>query len=107
LKRHWWQDQKGTCSFHIPPNKELPHPPPSQPCNLPDAHDEVDHGDGVQMDAPEGHEAQHPHLDGDDGEGNPEGADGVGDEDEGDDHHDDGRDHHALDGGREHHQELW
>ncbi len=58
------------------------------------------------MDAPEGHEAEHADLDGDDGEGDPEGAHGVGDEDQGDDHHDHGGDDDALDCGGQHHQEL-
>jgi hypothetical protein len=74
--------------------------------HLPNAHDEVDHGDGVQVNAPEGHEAEHADLDGDNGEGDPEGAHGVGDEDQGDDHHDHGGDDDALDGGGQHHQEL-
>ena len=73
---------------------------------LPDAHDEVDHGDWVQVDAPEGHEANHAQLDGHDGEGHPEGADGVGDEDEGHDHHDYGSDHHALNSRRQNDQKL-
>ena len=74
--------------------------------SLPDAHDQIDHGDGVEVDVPEGHEADDPHLDGDDGEGHPQRADGVGDEDEGDEHHDDSRDDHTLDRRRQHHQEL-
>jgi hypothetical protein len=58
--------------------------------DLPDAHDEVDHGDGVQVYAPEGHVSQDAQLDGDDGEGDPERAHGVGDEDDGYADHDDG-----------------
>ena len=49
---------------------------------LPDAHDQVDHGDGVEVDAPEGHEADDAQLDGHDGEGDPQGADRVGYEDD-------------------------
>ena len=73
---------------------------------LPNTHDQIDHGDGVKVDAPEGHEAQHPDLDGDDGEGDPERAHGVRDEDQGDEHHDSGRDGHALDCCRQHNQKL-
>lgn len=40
----------------------------------PDAHDEVDHGDRVQVDAPQRHEPDHAQLDGEDGEGDPQGA---------------------------------
>ena len=72
----------------------------------PNTHDQVDHGDGVQVDAPECHEPEHSHLYGDDREGDPEGADRVGDEDEGDDHHDPGSDGDTLDGGGENHQKL-
>ena len=63
-----------------------------------DAHDEVDEGDAVQVDAPPCHVADDPDLDGDDGEADPQGADEGGDEDEGDDDHDEGGDQHALDG---------
>lgn len=73
---------------------------------LPNTHDQIDHGDGVKVDAPEGHEAQHADLDGDDGECDPERAHGVRDEDQGDEHHDPGRDGHALDCCRQHHQKL-
>jgi hypothetical protein len=58
------------------------------------------------VDTPEGHVAQHAQLDGDDGEGHPEGADGVGDEDHGHADHDDGRDDDTLDGVGQHLQEL-
>ena len=73
---------------------------------LPNTHDQVYHGDGVQVDAPERHEPQHSHLYGDDREGDPEGADRVGDEDEGDDHHDPGGDGDTLDGSGEDNQKL-
>ena len=65
----------------------------------PNTHDQVDHGDGVQVDAPECHEPEHSHLYRDDREGDPEGADRVGDEDEGDDHHDPGSNGNTLDSG--------
>ena len=39
--------------------------------NLPNAHDKIDHGDGVKIDAPERHKAKHSDLNGDDGEGDP------------------------------------
>ena len=74
--------------------------------HLPNAHDKIDHRDGVKIDAPECHEAQHPDLDGHDGEGDPEGAHRVRDEDQGDEHHHSRRDGHALDCGREHHKKL-
>ena len=37
----------------------------------PNAHDQIDHRDGVQVHIPERHVADDPGLDGDDGEGNP------------------------------------
>ena len=73
---------------------------------LPNTHDQVYHGDGVKVDAPECHEAEHSNFDGDDREGDPQRADGVGDEDEGHDHHHAGRDGDTLDGGGENHQKL-
>ena len=73
---------------------------------LPNAHDEVDHGDGVQVDWPEGHVAEDSQLDGDDGEGDPERADRVGDEHHGHADHDHGRDDDTLDRVGQHLQEL-
>ena len=66
------------------------------------AHDEVDHGDGVQRHPPQGHEAQHPQLDGHDGEGDPQGANQPRDEEERDQNHDGGGDEHALHRRRHH-----
>ena len=73
---------------------------------VPNAHDEIDHGNGVEIDVPEGHEAENSNLYGDDGEDHPERADGVGDEDERNDHHHHGRYRHTLHRRRHHSQEL-
>ena len=70
------------------------------------AHYQVDHGYGVEVDPPEGHKTEDTELDRHDGEGDPERAYWVGDEDEGDDEHDDGCETDTLDGVRENHQEL-
>ena len=71
-----------------------------------DAHDQVDHRDGVQVDSPERHEAENSKLNGHDGKGHPERTDGVGDEDKGDDKHDEGSQPDALDGVGEDAEEL-
>ena len=73
----------------------------------PNAHDEVDHGDAVEVDAPEGHVADDADLDAEDAEGDPERADWVRDEDEGDYAHDAGGDRNRLDGDEAHQHELW
>lgn len=72
----------------------------------PDAHDQVDHGQRVEVDAPQGHKAQDTQLDGDDGEGHPQGAQRIGYEDQRDDHHDHSCQRHTLDGRRKDHQKL-
>ena len=64
----------------------------------PDAHDEVDQGDAVEVDAPPGHVAKDAGLNAEDGEGDPEAAHRVGDHDEADDHHEGRGDEHGLDG---------
>ena len=61
-------------------------------------HDEVDHGDAVQVDAPEGHVSDDAYLDAHDADSHPERADGVGDEDQRDDAHDGGGHAGRLDG---------
>jgi hypothetical protein len=38
----------------------------------PDAHDEIDHGNGVKIDMPKCHETEDTQLNGNDGEGYPE-----------------------------------
>lgn len=48
-----------------------------------DAHDEVDHGDAVQVHLPKRHVPGHPHFDGDHAERDPQRAQHVRDEDEG------------------------
>ena len=63
-----------------------------------DTHDEVDHGDAVQVDSPQRHVSNHTNLYAHDAEGHPERADGVGDEDQRDDAHNDGGDDGRLDG---------
>ncbi len=50
----------------------------------PDGHDQVDHGDGVQRDAPQSHEADHPGLGGEDGEGDGRRRPPGGDQAQGD-----------------------
>ena len=45
------------------------------PFTLTDAHNQVDHGDGVQGDIPQRHQTDNAEFDGDDGEGDPERAD--------------------------------
>ena len=62
-----------------------------------DAHDEVDEGHAVQVDAPPGHVAEHAGDDADYGEGDPEGAQRVGDHHEADEHHEARRHQHRLD----------
>ena len=62
-----------------------------------DAHDEVDEGHAVQVDAPPGHVAEHAGDDADYGEGDPEGAQRVGDHHEADQHHEARRHQHRLD----------
>ena len=74
--------------------------------HLPNAHDKIDHRDGVKIDAPECHKAHHPDLDGHDAECDPDGAHRVWDEDQRHKHHHDGGDSHALDGGRQHNKKL-
>ena len=64
----------------------------------PNAHDQVDEGDPVEVNPPPGHVAQHPGLDGEDGEGNPETTERVGNHNEADDHHEGGGDEDGLDG---------
>ena len=73
---------------------------------LPNTHDQVDHGDGVKVDAPECHEAEDANLDGNNGESHPKRADWVGNEDQGDNHHDPCSYCHALNGGGQYDQEL-
>lgn len=72
----------------------------------PDAHDQVDHWNGVQIDSPECHEAQDSNLDADNGECDPERADGIGDKDEWHEHHDASGDGDTLDGCWQNNQEL-
>lgn len=71
-----------------------------------DAHDQVDHGDGVEIHVPQRHVADDAHLDRDYAERDPDRAEEVRNENEGNDHHDDGANHHALDGRRPHQLEL-
>lgn len=71
-----------------------------------DAHDEIDHGDTVEIDVPQRHVTGHPELDRHDAEGDPQAAEHVGDEDEADQHHDERTEDHALDAGRPDQLEL-
>lgn len=65
-----------------------------------DAHYQVDHGDAVQTDVPEGHVPSHSTLDGDDAKSDPQTAQNIGYEDERDEHHHQGTEDHALDTSR-------
>lgn len=67
-----------------------------------DAHDEVDHGNGVEVHAPQRHVAHHAHLNGDDGEGDPQRAEGIRDEDKRNHHHDGSSKTDGLDTRRPH-----
>lgn len=71
-----------------------------------DAHDEVDHGYGVEIDIPQRHISNDSHLNWDDRERYPDRAENVRDEDEWDDHHNYGSDHHALHRSRSNQLEL-
>ena len=75
-------------------------------CCLPDAHDEIDHGNGVKIDMPKCHETEDTKLDRNDGKGYPERTHWVRNEDERNEHHDYGRNHNTLNGCREDHKKL-
>lgn len=52
-----------------------------------DAHDDGNHGDGVQVDTPESHVANHTRVNWDDAQGHPQRAQRLGYEEKGNQHH--------------------
>ena len=71
------------------------------------AHDEMDHRDGGQRQAPEIHEAEDAHQDHNDGEDHQQDHENVRQEEEGDDRHDGHSTTHHQQGGGQHGQELF